>query len=189
MKDAICIVGSPRAHGSTALIVDHVIQGLVSGGVAVRRHLLGELNIGFCRGCRACDATRQCIQDDDLSLVVKDLLAADIVLVASPSYWGDVTAQLKAFIDRCAPLCEGRPGATPVPPGKVGIAVAVRSGMSPEENLHLIATIEHYFGHLGIRPLARLTVEGVRDVADAKANLTKLREAFELGASVAAEVA
>jgi multimeric flavodoxin WrbA len=106
------------------------------------------------------------VQRDDMDRITADLLEADVVLIASPSYWGDVTGQLKVFIDRCLPLCNARTGSTPVPPGKVGIAVAIRAGTRRAENQHLIDTIEHYFGHLGIEPVARFTAEQIDAISD-----------------------
>lgn len=74
------------------------------------------------------------------------------VIIASPSYWGDVPGQLKVFFDRCTPLCNTGEGGTSVPKGKVGISIAVRAGTRQEENMHLIDS-EHYFGHLEVKPI------------------------------------
>lgn len=163
---AVCIVGSPRESGNTAFIVEQIASGMRDGGAEVTRHLLGNLTIGYCRGCRACEESGRCVQRDDMDRVIADLLDADVVLIASPSYWGDVTGQLKVFIDRCLPLCNARIGTTPVPAGKVGIAVAIRAGTRQAENQHIIDTIEHYFGHLGIEPIARFTVEQIDLLSD-----------------------
>jgi multimeric flavodoxin WrbA len=127
-------------------------------------------------------AKRALVQRDDMDRVIADLMRADVVLVASPSYWGDVTGQLKVFIDRCLPLCNARAGTTSVPPGKVGIAVAIRAGSRKAENQHIIDTIEHYFGHLGIEPVARFTAERIDAVSDfCNAHIA---EARRLGRSV-----
>jgi multimeric flavodoxin WrbA len=156
-------------------------------GVEVTRHLLGNLSIGYCQGCRACEQSGRCVQRDDMGRIIADLMGADIVLIASPSYWGDVTGQLKVFIDRCLPLCNAQTGTTPVPPGKVGIAVAIRAGTRQKENQHIIDTIEHYFGHLGIEPVARLTAERIETTADfTKAHIA---EARRLGSAVVASLA
>ncbi len=152
--NAICIIGSPAANGSTVQVVEHIIAGLADAGIESEAYLLHDMNIAFCRGCKACEATAQCVQRDDMDILTAALLAADIVLLASPSYWGDITAQLKTFIDRCTPLCDTRPGGTMVPSGKRGIAVAIRAGQSKGENQHLLATMHHFFSHLGITPVA-----------------------------------
>lgn len=179
---AFCIIGSPREDGSTARIMDKVIEGMRSAGIEAKRYALGSLGIGYCRGCRTCRATRACVQADDMNVLIEDLFSSEIIVIGSPSYWGDVTAQLKTFIDRSLPLCNARTGETSVPAGKVGVSVAVRSGSDPSENRHLIETIEHYFGHLGITPVACLTVEGVSEPNDLPE--AKLQEAYDLGAGI-----
>jgi multimeric flavodoxin WrbA len=178
---ALCIIGSPREDGSTALVVGKMIEGLVERGVDVARYGLGSLEINYCKGCHTCEQIRRCVQRDVMDVIVKDLFEADSVVVASPSYWGDVTGQLKVFIDRCNPLCNAKTGETEVPPGKIGVAVAVRAGQSVAENQHIVDTIAHFFGHLGIALLGRLTVEGVEQPADLRQKPEKMQEAYELG--------
>ena len=181
---AICIVGSPREDGSTALLVGQIAKGLELRGIEVDCYLLGALSIGYCQGCRECETTRRCVQRDDMDMLLAGILDADIVLLDSPSYWGDVTGQMKAFIDRSLPLCNASTGHTPVPPGKVGVAVAVRAGRSPGENQHILDTFEHYFGHLGVVLGAVLTAEGINEPSDLERCPAKLEEAYSLGLDV-----
>ena len=181
---AICIIGSPRESGSTAFLVERIMDGMTAAGVQVRRLSLGQLNIGYCQGCRECETTRRCIQRDDMDQLLGGILESEIVLLASPSYWGDVTGQMKVFIDRSLPLCNAATGETPVPEGKVGIAVALRAGRSTAENKHLVDTFEHYFGHLGIRMAASLTVEGIDTLVDMENSKAELEKAYDLGHKV-----
>jgi multimeric flavodoxin WrbA len=178
---AICIIGSPRPEGSTAILVDRIIGGMEEAGVEARRFVLGKLAINYCQGCRDCEATGTCVQRDDMDTLLQGILEADIVLLASPSYWGDVTGQMKVFIDRSLPLCNAATGQTPVPPGKIGVAVAVRAGRSIDENRHLVDTFEHYFGHLGIELRATLTAEGINSPLDLERNLDIVENARNLG--------
>ena len=181
---AICIIGSPKENGSTALLVDTIIEGMKSQNIDVSRFVLDKMNIHFCTGCVKCEVDRVCVQKDDMTVLIDEILSSDIILLASPSYWGDVTGQMKVFIDRSLPLCNAKTGVTPVPPGKVGISVALRAGSSVSENQHIIDTFEHYFGHLGINPIARLTAENVGKLSNLKAMNSKLEEAYNLGCSV-----
>ncbi|MGD8466843.1 MAG: flavodoxin family protein [Anaerolineae bacterium] len=185
---AICIIGSPRESGSTALLVDRIIDGMQAAGVHVRRVCLGRLNIHYCQGCRECETTRRCIQRDDMDQLLSGILESEIVLLASPSYWGDVTGQMKVFIDRSLPLCNAATGATPVPKGKVGIAVALRAGRSKAENQHIVDTFAHYFGHLGIEMAASLTVEGIASRLDLERRDAELAKAYALGRNVGQKV-
>jgi hypothetical protein len=91
---------------------------------------------------------------------------------------------MKVLIDRCLPLCDASTGTTPVPAGKIGIAVAIRAGSSKGETQHIVDTFEHYFRHLGIRLAATLTAEGVDSLADIQHDEDRIREAYDLGQSV-----
>ncbi len=181
---ALCIIGSPRKNGSTATVVDKMIEGLVEKGVDVKRYGLGALDINYCRGCHVCEETGLCVQRDDMDLVLRDLFAADVVLVASPSYWGDVSGQLKVFIDRCTPLCNAKTGETAVPPGKIGVAVAVRAGSGVAENQHIVDTIAHFFGHLGIELVQSYTLERVEHPADLEGRVDEMQELYKLGLDI-----
>lgn len=180
---AICIIGSPRANGTTACVVDKIIEGMKINNIDVEKIVLGQMEIKYCKGCKACFESRKCVQHDDMDLILKHLFEADIVLISSPSYWGDVTGQLKVFFDRSTPLCDTN-GGTTVPKGKIGISVAVRTGQRVEENMHLIHTVEHYFGHLGIEPVKRFTVEGVPTKESFESKQDKVDEAFSLGINI-----
>ena len=185
---AICIVGSPDEQGSTAFLVDRVIDGMRAQGIAVQKYVLGGMRIGYCDGCRTCETSRKCVIRDDMDALLYGILEADIVLLASPSYWGDVTGQMKVFIDRSLPLCNASTGFTPVPPGKIGAAVAIRAGSSKGETQHIVDTFEHYFGHLGIRMAAMLTAEGIGCLADVEGDQERIREAQQLGRSLGSDL-
>lgn len=180
---AICIIGSPKSDGSTAYVTDKIIEGMKVNNINVKRYVLGEMDIKYCKGCRKCCESKKCIQNDDMNIIINDLLESDIVIIASPSYWGDVTGQLKVFFDRSMPLCDTN-GGTIIPKGKVGVSVAVRTGNRVEENMHLIYAIEHYYGHLGIKQVKRFNVEGVQAREDFEQMEDKVKEAFELGVNI-----
>ena len=178
---ALCIIGSPKTNGSTTLLVDRVIEGMKSQQIKVSRYFLDEMNINYCKGCEKCEIDRKCVQKDDMNILVDEIYESDIIILASPSYWGDVTGQMKTFIDRSLPLCNAKTGETPVPKGKVGVAIAVRAGKSKEENQHIVDTFNHYFGHLEIEPIATLTAEGIRNISDIENDQIKIEEAYRLG--------
>lgn len=181
---ALCIIGSPREDGSTAFITQKVSQGMMGAGIDVKSYVLGTMDIKYCKGCKTCFKTRKCIQRDDMDLIIEDLFQSDIILIASPSYWGDVSGQLKVFFDRCTPLCNTGEGGTSVPKGKVGISIAIRAGHRQEENLHLINCIEHYFGHLEIKPIERYMIERIDDVSDYGKRQEEVQKAYLLGRSI-----
>ncbi len=124
----------------------------------------------------------------DMDQIINDLFEADIVLIASPSYWGDVPGQLKVFFDRCTPLCNTGEGGTSVPKGKIGISMAIRAGHRQEETLHLINCIEHYFGHLEITPVERYTLERIENISDFESRGEEVEQAYLLGRNILEKV-
>lgn len=181
---AICIIGSPRGNGNTAYIVDKVIEGMKTQDIIVSRYCLGDMKIGYCLGCKSCYEDGKCIQQDDINIIMQDLMESDIVLVASPSYWGDITGQLKVFFDRNTPYCNTNMKRPIFPEGKVGISIAIRAGQTKMENIHIIESIEHYFGHLGIKPIAQLAIESLEKSSDLKNKKKEIDNAYELGVNI-----
>ena len=179
----LCLNGSPRRNGSTVLLLEQILAGFHANATEGKIWHLGDAHIGYCTGCKACHRTGHCVQRDDMDRILQDLVAADVVIVASPSYWGDVTGQMKVFFDRNTPYSDTNPSPEKlvIPGGKRGIAVAVRAGQTERENLHILDSIEHYFGHLGIAPYERLSVTGVDTLEDLNSQAEALQRAYELG--------
>jgi multimeric flavodoxin WrbA len=173
---ALFIVGSPRDKGCTSLIVDKVIEGFQNNSFEIVKHVLGNMEIEYCLGCKRCQTSNKCVQRDDMDIIFHDLFDSDFVIIAAPSYWGDIPGQLKVYFDRNTPLCDTNPGGTIVPEGKQGYSIAIRAGSRIEENQHIIDTIEHYFGHLGI--------ERVNETDDILDNQEILKKAYEFGRKI-----
>lgn len=97
----LCLSGSPRNRGNTAVVLDEISNVFEEYGHKVKRFELNKLNFRGCQACMACKtANDYCILKDDLSEILDDVKESDIVVLGSPVYFGDVTAQSKAFIDR-----------------------------------------------------------------------------------------
>lgn len=182
---AICIIGSPRSNGSTGIIIDKIIEGMKETGIVSIRYCLGNVHINFCLGCKKCyQDGGLCVQKDDMETIMKDLIEADVVIIASPSYWGDITGQLKVYFDRSTPYCDTNENRSRIPAGKKGISVAIRAGQTDRENLHIIESIEHYYGHLGIEPVGRLSIRGIDTVDDLYQRKEEIDKAYELGKNI-----
>ena len=165
--NATCIVGSPRTGGSTACLIDTVIAGMEKAGVSAKKYNIGEENIRYCLGCKKCYETGGCVQKDSVEKIANDILASDLTVIAAPSYWAGIPGQLKAFIDRCTPYGDTNPNRR----GKTdrkgkGIAIAVRAGARQEENALLLDAIQHFYGHLGIEIIRRISICETGTLAD-----------------------
>lgn len=101
-----CVLfASPRGNESNtrALLVEFLSEWRAAGHTAVIHPLYDE-SISPCMACRGCQwdwDTPACVIDDDMTAVFADILACDLVLLASPIYLWSCSAPMKAALDRC----------------------------------------------------------------------------------------
>lgn len=96
----VAIQGSPRKNGNTDLVLNAFLSGAEEEGASVDKIYLRDLTFKNCRGCNACHKKGECVIKDELTPVFNTILAADILVLASPIYSMSVTAEMKGFIDR-----------------------------------------------------------------------------------------
>lgn len=99
----LAINGSPRRGGNTEIMLNAVLEPLKEAGVETKIIQVGGQNIHGCRGCWACGklANRKCAFNDDIvNDILEDLFTADAIIWGTPSYYGNMTPELKALIDR-----------------------------------------------------------------------------------------
>lgn len=97
----LVLTGSPHKKGTSAMMTDYFIEGAKNAGNEVLRVDTAFMNINSCLGCNYCRKNnQQCVQDDDMKYITKDLLEADIVVFVTPLYYFGITSQLKKVIDR-----------------------------------------------------------------------------------------
>ncbi|MGB5156874.1 flavodoxin family protein [Desulfobacterium sp. N47] len=154
----VSIVGSPRGkQGNTARLLNEVIKGAESMGAENETiFLLGDLVLP-CRGCDKCHVKGYCFQKDKFEEIKLKIFKADGLILASPNYIFNVSAQLKAFMDRCCGIlhCMGFEG-------KYGASV-VTSGGGDEKP---IADYINYF----------LITTGIRPVGSVWATMSELQD-------------
>lgn len=96
----VALVGSPRARGNTSLLVDAVLAELRRHGLDCDKIMLGRRRIAPCLGHEDCADRAACPHGDDAADVLDLVYGADCLILATPVYYEDVSAQMKAFIDR-----------------------------------------------------------------------------------------
>ena len=96
----VAVVGSPRRCGNTAALVGTVLGELEARGAACETFVLSELSIAPCQAHDACGDLAACPLGDDAATVLERVYAADCLILGTPVYYENVSAQMKAFIDR-----------------------------------------------------------------------------------------
>jgi multimeric flavodoxin WrbA len=139
---AIAINGSPRRGGNTEIMLKKVLEPLEAAGWSTEYIQIGGKPLRGCLACFKCVEKRngRCvIEDDDINDYLERMYSADAIILGSPTYFADVTSELKALIDRAGFVALANDGAFS---GKIGAAVvAVRRGGAT----HVFDTINHMF--------------------------------------------
>lgn len=97
----LIISSSPRRKGNSDLLCDEFMRGAESAGHTAEKIFLRDKKIGYCTGCGVCYDKHICSQKDDMSEILEKLIAADVIVFASPIYFYTMCGQLKTLIDRC----------------------------------------------------------------------------------------
>lgn len=100
MKKVLILSGSPRKGGNSDILCDEFMRGAKESGNEVEKIRVAEKQIGYCRGCYACQKTGICAAKDDMAEILQKMIDADVLVLASPVYFYSIDAQLKALIDR-----------------------------------------------------------------------------------------
>ncbi len=118
--------GSPRRRGNTFQALEIIARALEAEGVEAEICQLGGKNVRGCQSCGGCARlkNRRCALEDDMNDILEKIWAADGLVIGSPTYFSNVSSEVKALIDRAGVVSGANGGLLR---GKVGAAaVAVR---------------------------------------------------------------
>ena len=186
MLRLVGIFGSPRRDGNSDILLNSAIKGAESNGAVVEKIIIRDLQIAPCNSCGGCWEKGVCVIDDDMQKIYPKLVDADGIIVASPIYFMGVSAQLKAFVDRCQafwarkyvlhlPIREG---------GRIAkgffIATAARD---TGEGLFTgaIKTIKAFFHVLDTKYMGDILCAGLEEKGVASKKQELLQQAFDAG--------
>jgi multimeric flavodoxin WrbA len=97
----VSLLGSPRSASNSSAIANHFLKTATELGAETLSFELNRLSYRGCQGCYACKTTLEtCVLQDDLTEVLAAVAEADLLLLATPVYFGEATSQLKGFMDR-----------------------------------------------------------------------------------------
>ena len=138
----VAINGSARKDGNTAILIRNVFGPLNEAGIETEMVQLAGKKIRGCAACYKCwkNKDQRCaVKTDFINECIEKMVEADGVILASPTYFADVTSELKALIDRAGMTSRANDDMFR---RKVGAAVvAERRGGA----IHVFDTINHFF--------------------------------------------
>ncbi|HEY8908668.1 MAG TPA: flavodoxin family protein [Desulfosporosinus sp.] len=116
--------GSPRVNGNTSQSLKIVLAELETEGIETELVQLGGRKVFGCLACGKCRETKdnRCARkDDEMNTFIEKMEEADGIIIGSPTYFSNVSTEVKALIDRCGYVSKANGGT--LLKGKVGASV------------------------------------------------------------------
>lgn len=179
-KRIIILNGSPRPKGNTAALVEAFTKGAESAGHTVTAFLLDKMDISGCKGCLGGgkNPDSPCVQKDDMDKIYPVYKEADIVVLASPLYYWNLSGQLRTAFDRLFAVAECDPNLSNPVKGAVLLMAAEGNGFD-EVKAYYKALIRN----LKWNDLGQVLAGNVMNIGDIEGK-SELKTAEELGASI-----
>jgi multimeric flavodoxin WrbA len=176
-KNILLISASPRQNGNSDILCDEFARGAREAGHHAEKIRLAESDIKYCTGCCACIGGRgTCVQQDDMNDIFNKVLAADVLVLASPVYFRSFNGQMKTFIDRLCPIYSS------IRNKDFYFVVSAAGGSVPVEST--VLSFKVFTGCLsGIRERDTIAITGVWDEGGVRGTKV-LKEAYEAGLNV-----
>jgi multimeric flavodoxin WrbA len=184
-RNIVILNGSPRPNGNTVALIESFTKGAQQAGHTIMaRFDLNRMNLHPCLGCcgGGKDAMHPCVQRDDMEKIYEAYQKADLIVLASPLYYWNVSGQLKCAIDRLFAIAE-------LDPNYVNPHKAAAMLMAAEDTYeHTFTPMRNYFdalcANLGWENCGGVFAGGNLNVGDIQKHPEQLEQARVLGASL-----
>ncbi len=133
--------GSPRKNGNTTQAIEIVFKELKKEGIETELIQLADKEIKECNACFDCDGKNECVLNDDLNDLYAKMLAADGIILGSPTYFANVSSKMKALIDRAGIIAKGNNDALKRKVGAAVVAVRRQGACAVFSNLNFFFLI------------------------------------------------
>ncbi|UCE08341.1 MAG: flavodoxin family protein [bacterium] len=100
VKSILIINGTTRDKGNTDAIIEKLIEGAEAVDLNIKYFKLRDLNVANCIGCCTCKDESKCFFQDNMTEIREYINKSDLLILASPIYWCEITGLMKTFMDR-----------------------------------------------------------------------------------------
>ena len=179
----LAISGSPRIGGNTDILLDKILEGARSKGAKTEKIILNKLEFCPCQECESMKDDGTCIIEDDMQPLYRKVEEADALILASPIFFGSVSAQTKMMIDRfqCLWRAKYMLKKETSERKKGGYFVSVEASARKDFFDNARSVVKNLFAAIGVEYREELFCSGI----DRKGSILKhsdiLEKAFELG--------
>ena len=185
----VCLLGSPRIKGNSATLAGQFCDAAEKRGAAVQTFALNKLSYRGCQACMACKTKLdRCVLEDDLTGVLDAVRGCDVLVMATPTYFGEVSSQLKAFIDRTfsylVPDFVTNPTPSRLAPGKKLVFIQAQTDPDAAHFGDVFPRYESFFQWYGFKDCHLIRATGVTDAGEVARQETVMQLAAQTAARV-----
>ena len=181
------INGSPRIGGNTDILLDRALDGARSVGAKTEKVILNSLKFFACQECENIKDDGSCIIEDEMQALYKKIEDTDALILASPVFFGSLSAQTKMMIDRfqCAWRTKHILGKEVFKKKKVGAFISVEASDRNDFFDNSKSIVKNLFATINVAYKEELFCPGVNRMGDVFKYPDFLKKAYELGYKIA----
>jgi len=181
MAKIVILNGSPRRKGNTSALVKAFTKGAEDSGHTVTEFFLSSMDIHGCKGCWGGHSSKDCpcVQRDDMDKIYPAVKDCDVIVLATPLYYWNMSGQIRTAIDRLFALEEGD-GNLLRGHDRASALLMAAEGHDFED---VLTYYDHLMEHLRWKNLGHVLAGGNGDVGDIEGK-PELQEAYTLGKSI-----
>lgn len=186
------IVGSKRKKGNTATLMKEALKAANDMGIETEIVYLGDYNFKGCYGCEKCKNTFTCVIKDDMQKLYPKIMEADGMITGSPTYFYNVTSDMKAFLERlyCYEIFDESDrsvwmGINEVMGGKLAATIAICEQHAQEDMGFTSEAMSLTLSSLGYRCVENAKILELYDIGAAKLSDSALAKSYKAGEKLA----
>lgn len=140
----LAISGSPRKEGIVSRLATQVLEGAKENGHETENINLYDYDLNYCRGCWKCAFKGECVLKDDFNALFNKVKEADVLVLASPTYWSNVSGIMKTFLDRQCGMALNHPEGKHLFGMKFPVGLGPSEEMMGKETIYITACTAPY---------------------------------------------
>ncbi len=185
----VCLLGSPRAKSNSSTIAKRFIDTAEKLGAKTKTYLLNDLQYRGCQACMSCKKKlEKCALKDDLTEVLGAVQESDVLVMASPVYFGEVSSQMKGAIDRFYSFLKSdyltNPNPVRLSPGKKFVMALTQGHPDKELFGDIFSRYDYFMKWYGFEESHLIRACGVREPGEIETRPHILAEAEQIAQKV-----
>ncbi|NLA11484.1 MAG: flavodoxin family protein [Firmicutes bacterium] len=185
MSNILAISASPRRNGNSELALRSFCRAAEENGITVELIRLQELRLEPCRGCELCEADGICVVKDKMQPLYEKVAAVKGLVLATPIYFGSLSAQLKIFMDRFQSWWQAKyrldKPFVRLEDEKIGYIISTGALQRPDFADNAVAIAKVYFHSINYHYGGSLSLQGLDRKGEINADPAALDKAYDAG--------